>query len=192
MLDKANLGIGQALYSYGKDLFQAIREEMNSEFRQVTQNQLNQKFETAHRYLEEAVKRGVHSANFLLGMMYLEGILVTQDIERGIEHLISGAAYNNAYCYYYLSMLYHEGEHVPKNPRLEFLYLKRSAEEGFVQMQHNLGINYYKGDLTRKNDRLALAWLRESCRNGYMPSYYLAGEILYHGNPGGLPEDRAV
>ena len=56
---------------------------------------------------------------------------------------MKGAAKNNAYCLYYLSMLYNEGILVEKNPRLEFVYLKRAAEEGFVQMQHNLGIVYY-------------------------------------------------
>ena len=89
-------------------------------------------------------------------------------------------------------MLYNEGVYVEQNPRLEFLYLKRAAEEGFVQMQHNLGMMYHQGRLTKKNDRLALAWLREATRNGYMPSYYLAGDILYEGNPYNLPPDRAV
>ena len=64
--------------------------------------------------------------------MALEGIHLKQDADLGIEYLIRGAAYNNAYCFYYLSMLYNEGTYVEKNPKLEFLYLKRAAEEGFV------------------------------------------------------------
>jgi ferritin-like protein len=41
--------------------------------------------------------------------MNIEGVLVKQDVEKGIECLIKGAAKESAYCYYYLSMLYSEG-----------------------------------------------------------------------------------
>jgi len=64
--------------------------------------------------------------------MAIEGIIVEKDINAGIEFLIKGASKNNAYCYFYLSMLHDEGIIVEKNPRLQFTYLKRAAEEGFV------------------------------------------------------------
>jgi len=52
--------------------------------------------------------------------MAIEGVLAKKDVETGIELMVKGAAKNNAYCYYYLSMLYNEGTIVEKNPRLEF------------------------------------------------------------------------
>jgi TPR repeat protein len=113
--------------------------------------------------------------------MNLEGVVAKKDVDGGVENFIKGAAKNNAYCYYYLSMLHHEGQLIQRNPKLEFLYLKRAAKEGYVHMQHLLGIAYYEGRLVKKNDKLALAWLRESARNGYKPSYQLAGDILFHG-----------
>ncbi len=66
--------------------------------------------------------------------MAIEDSYPEKNTELGIEYLIRGAAYNNAYCFYYLSMLHNEGILVEKDPKLEFLYLKRAAEEGFVQM----------------------------------------------------------
>lgn len=86
----------------------------------------------AYDFLVQSIKAGVHSGYFFLGVMALEGIHLKQDPDLGIEYLIRGAAYNNAYCFYYLSMLYNEGVYVEKNAKLEFLYLKRAAEEGFV------------------------------------------------------------
>lgn len=76
--------------------------------------------------------KGVNSGNFFLGLMYLDGIYVERDVERGLEYLYRGAAKNNAYCFYYLAMLHAEGELVEKSKELEFHYMKRSAEEGFV------------------------------------------------------------
>ena len=147
----------------------------------------------AHACLLDCVERGVPAGYFYLGVMAIEGIYPSErDVDLGMDYLIQGAAHNNAYCYYYLSMLYHEGKLIEKDLKLAFLYLKRAAEEGFVFMQHNLGMMYYEGKLCKKNDKLALAWLRESARNGYTPSYMLAGDILYEGNIHGLPADRAV
>lgn len=82
--------------------------------------------------LNNAAEKGVYSAYFYLGLIYLEGIHVKKNAEKAIDCYIKGAAKNNAYCYFELSRIYGEGEHVEHDPRLQFLYLKRSAEEGFV------------------------------------------------------------
>ena len=182
---KAQKGIGEALFTYGKELYQHIRNG-GAEADPADAQQ-------ALQFLESAVRKGVSSGYFFLGILALEGIWVHKDVETGLRLLYKGASKNNAYCYFYLSMLHHEGIVVEKSPLLEFTYLKRAAEEGFVQMQHNLGIAYFEGRLTRKNDRLALAWLREAARNGYAPSYQLAGDILFQGTrPGSLPPERSV
>ena len=124
---KAEKGLGQALYTFGKDLYRYLQSSRSTKTNR-------RKLQQAHDYLVESVKKGVHSAYFFLGVMAMEGIYLKKDPELGIEYLVKGAAQNNAYCFYYLSMLYNEGVYVEKNPRLEFLYLKRAAEEGFVQM----------------------------------------------------------
>ena len=60
----------------------------------------------SYDYLVESVKKGVHSAYFFLGIMAIEGIYVEKNVDVGIEYLVKGASKNNAYCFYYLSMLY--------------------------------------------------------------------------------------
>ena len=53
---------------------------------------------------------------FYLGVMAIEGIYPKKNVELGLDYLIRGAAKNNAYCYYYLSMLYNEGKLIEKDP----------------------------------------------------------------------------
>lgn len=139
--------------------------------------------------LQNSVKKGVSSAYFYLGMMYLEGIYVRLDAEKALECYIKGAAKNNAYCYFELSRIYGEGTILERNPRLQYLYLKRSAEEGFVTAQHLLGIALFEGTLTKKDDFLALAWFREAIRNGNVVSYLNAGDILFDGG-NNVPKNR--
>ena len=60
--------------------------------------------------LSNATKKGVYSAYFYLGLMYLEGIYVKKDNEEALNCYIKGAAKNNAYCFFELSRIYGEGE----------------------------------------------------------------------------------
>ena len=94
---------------------------MQKEFQQI-----------AYTYLIKAADKGVGASYYYLGTMYEEGIYATKDGEAAVDCYISGAAKNNAYCFYKLSILHGEGRIVEKDPYLEFRYLKRSAEEGFV------------------------------------------------------------
>jgi TPR repeat protein len=80
-----------------------------------------------HYSLDDAAKKGVHSAYFYLGNMYLDGKHVKKNDEMALDCFIKGASKNNAYCYFELSRLYGEGEIVEKNTKLQFIYLKRSA-----------------------------------------------------------------
>ena len=128
-----------------------------------------------------SAEKGVHSANFYLGMIYLEGVYVERDVERGIDFYVRGAAKNNAFCFFELSRIYSgESSEEERDRYLEFTYLKRSAEEGFVRAQHMLGLAYHQGELVERNDVKALAWLRESVRNGNAISYLASAELLDH------------
>jgi len=63
-----------------------------------------------HEYLTTAATKGVSSAYFYLGMIYLEGVFVKPDPEKALDCYIRGAAKNNAYCFFELSRIYSEGE----------------------------------------------------------------------------------
>lgn len=117
--------------------YQLLLGQTNSMTKRLRENILNtlltSKFQSLIFYsLNNAAAKGVNSAYFYLGMMYLEGLYVQKDQEKALDCYIKGAAKNNAYCYFELSRIYSEGIIVEKQPKLQYLYLKRSAEEGFV------------------------------------------------------------
>ncbi|CDW87823.1 sel1 domain-containing protein repeat-containing protein [Stylonychia lemnae] len=172
----ATSGNSQAQYTYGKELLSLLR---NQSF--VNKKEEKQFLQYTYENLNNAANKGVNSAYFYLGMMYMDGLYVQKDQDKALECYIKGAAKNNAYCFFELSRIYSEGQVVDRDPKLQFLYLKRSAEEGFVTAQHLLGIAYHEGKITRKNDYLALAWFRESIRNGNIISYLNAADLLFEG-----------
>ncbi len=59
--------------------------------------------------LINATSKGVYSAYFYLGLMYIEGIYVKKDTEEALNCYIKGASRNNAYCFFELSRIYGEG-----------------------------------------------------------------------------------
>lgn len=59
--------------------------------------------------LSSSAEKGIYSAYYYLGIMYLEGYYVQIDIDKAIDCFIKGAAKGNAYCYFELSRMYGEG-----------------------------------------------------------------------------------
>ena len=94
---------GLANFSYAKELYINLK---NGAFNYLPQDQQTQTFERCLKAFEIAASKGVHSANLYLGMIYLEGVYVEKDVERGIDFYVRGAAKNNAFCFFELSRIY--------------------------------------------------------------------------------------
>lgn len=74
-----------------------------------TKAEQKQIFELCLQNLEQAASKGVSSAYFYLGMLYLGDEYVHRDIEKALDCYVRGAAKNNAYCFFELSRIYDEG-----------------------------------------------------------------------------------
>lgn len=129
----AEAGHPLACFSYGKELFTLLRD---GGLNQLPKHEQDKYFKISLNYLHKAAEFGISSSFFYLGIIYLEGIYVPQDLDKAISFYIKGAAKNNSFCFFELSRVYAEGiegsRDYQKDPQLQFLYLKRSAEEGFV------------------------------------------------------------
>ena len=70
----AKSGNSQAQYTYGKELLSTLRNNELSD-----RKALKEFLKFTNEYLSSAAKKGVHSAYFYLGMMYMEGLHVQKD-----------------------------------------------------------------------------------------------------------------
>ena len=131
---------GLANFSYAKELYINLK---NGAFNYLPQDQQKETFQRCLNAFEIAASKGVHSSNLYLGMIYLEGVYVEKDVEKGIDFYVRGAAKNNAFCFFELSRIYSGQDGMDRDRYLEFSYLKRAAEEGFVRAQHMLGCAYH-------------------------------------------------
>jgi len=106
-----------ALFSYAKDLYAVVRngqieQEMNqvknTSAKDVKKEEMKY-FKHSKDYFEKAAAKGVNSAYFYLGMIYLDGKYEKVDHEKALDYYIKGAAKNNAYCFFELSRLHASG-----------------------------------------------------------------------------------
>lgn len=70
--------------------------------------------------LIQAAAKGIYSAFFYLGIMFMEGLYPVKgkDPVKAMQLYIKGAAKNNAFCYFELARIYGEGVIVPKDEKL--------------------------------------------------------------------------
>ena len=77
--DKAMKGIGEALFTFGKELYQHIRKDPSN--KAIMPDHLLK----AQEFLEKAAGKGsISSAFFFLGIMAIEGHIVEKDTDLGI------------------------------------------------------------------------------------------------------------
>lgn len=70
--------------------------------------------------LIQAAAKGIYSAYFYLGIMFMEGLYPVKgkDPVKAMQLYVKGAAKNNAFCFFELARIYGEGVIVPKDERL--------------------------------------------------------------------------
>ena len=71
-----------ASYSYSKEVYSLLRSGNYGHLEKIDQQEA---FKICHEYLKFAASKGVSSAYFILGMIYMEGIFVKPDPEKAFD-----------------------------------------------------------------------------------------------------------
>ena len=155
-------------------------------------------YQKVYDIMKEAIEAGIYEANYILGLMYLNGFYTAKNNLKAFYYFSIAASYSHGMAYYQLYkilkedklIIYKDNEDSVKKLAL-FDYLSRSAEEGYLEAMHELGNHYISGNLRKKNYLKALAWHRHACRNGYILSYEPCGDIFYNGGHG-IKKNKAL
>ena len=142
---------------------------------------VNEEYEEALEWLEEAAKYGHKGAQFNLGKLYYEGIGGKQDYDQAFEWLKKSAEGEDGepMAQVYLGVLYADGKGVDKNTEEAFKWFKKAAELGESSAQLNLGLMYMNGALVEKNYEEALFWVRKSAEQGDSDAQTVLGKWYY-------------
>lgn len=147
----------------------------------------NDNYDLAARRLVPFERTGPARAQFLLAMMYLNGLSVPMDLEKGKYLLTKAAGSGDMDAAFVLgSEQLYEGKFFPVNPPEAIRYLKIAADGGQGQAMHELGWVYYDSGITEQDLPLSFHYFQKSALI-YAESPYALAHLFSEGH--GTPRD---
>ena len=102
-------------------------------------------YNKALKAFELAMKTGDLDSMTALGVMYIGGIGVQQDNNKGFEYIKNAADKSHPKAQYTLGALYYLGAGVNQDFKKAFDWLSLSAEQNYVDAKYNLAVMYELG-----------------------------------------------
>lgn len=140
----------------------------------------------AVKWLEEAARQANPFADYALGRLYKEGVLLEKDMEKAVFHLQRAADAGNSFAQYQLGKIYLEEEY--KNIPAAVQYLTLAADQKNELAAYRLGRLYLIGEDLPKNIERALYYLDMSAEAGNQYAQYVLGKLYLIGKE--VEQDR--
>lgn len=136
----------------------------------------------AARLFKLAADQGDLSAETNLGLMYIHGDCVDEDVERGIKYLVRAADKRGAYAMYTLGEIYRIGGKVPQDIPRAYEYLERATAEGQKEAELCLAMLLYSPRYGRTDKpRAAEIFARLGTVNGLSFAQFMLGKMYLNG-----------
>lgn len=146
-----------------------------------SEQKLCQSTECRDKY-QQLRKLGVHgspTAQLLVGLAYLKGDGLEQDIERGLSWLQKAKRSGSTKATWLLSQLYREGKLVEQDiSRADYL-LNLAVERGYGPALYEKAVSLI--DLNGNKDQEAISLLKQSKKTGFKQANYLYAKLLETG-----------
>ncbi|MCP5773940.1 sel1 repeat family protein, partial [Klebsiella pneumoniae] len=123
--------------------------------------------ELANRYLHQAAQLGHAQAQAELGLKYLEGQQIAQDIALGLSYLQKAAAQQNGVALNALGEAYEQGQGVESNIEQAVQYYQQAAAQVNADAYSHLGRLYIKGIGVERDIGIAQDWLEKGSLLGH-------------------------
>ena len=140
----------------------------------------------AVKWLEEAAEQANPFADYALGRLYKEGVLLEKDMEKAVFHLQRAADAGNSFAQYQLGKIYLDEEY--KNIPAAVQYLTLAADQKNELAAYRLGRLYLIGEDLPKNIERALYYLDMSAEAGNQYAQYVLGKLYLIGKE--VEQDR--
>lgn len=123
-------------------------------------------FTRAAQWFEEAAHNGVANARYNLGVLYHQGLGVTQDTHKALNWYKAAAAQNHPEAQYNLGIAYIEGVGTDYSPEKAAANFESAARAGIMEAAYNLGLIHENGLLGKPEPDNAIYWYNRAAENG--------------------------
>ena len=139
--------------------------------------------------LRKAAEHGSPSAQFHLGVLYLLGRGVDQDLRQAATWITRAAEQGQAAAQFRLGSMYNNGEGVDSDDGKAVEWTRKAAEQGHAEAQFRLGSMYESGDGVDPDDGKAVEWTRKAAEQGHAEAQFQLG-LRYDLGDGVDPDAR--
>ena len=133
--------------------------------------------------------RGSADAEYTLGVIYNQGLGVSQDYAAAAKWYRQAAEQGNPRAQNNLGALYSNGQRVPQRYGEAAKWYRKAAEQGHIIAAVNLGYMYESGRGVAQDYAQAVRWYRVAAETGYPPAQFNVG--LAYGKGLSVPKDSA-
>lgn len=123
-------------------------------------------FARAAQWFEEAANNGVANARYNLGVLYHQGLGVSQDTNKALNWYKAAAAQNHPEAQYNLGIAYIEGVGTSYSPEKAAANFESAARAGIMEAAYNLGLIHENGLLGKPEPDNAIYWYNRAAENG--------------------------
>ena len=110
---------------------------------------------------------GNHSEQFLLGLIFYEGEIMEENLEKAFHWIKKSADQEYSKAQFYLGMMYFCGHGIEKDYYQSFSWLKKSAEQSHSEAEYYLSWHFKNGWGVVEDSEKWEYWLKKSAAHGY-------------------------
>ena len=144
-------------------------------------------YATAYREFEALANRGDARGQNGLGVLYIRGWGVEQDLPKALNLFQMSARQGHRAAENNLGEMYMQGVGVPKDYAKAFDWCWRAALKGDPDAQNNLGVMFAEGLGVKEDNSLAMYWFQKSAKQGNLEAQANVGHLFRTGD--GVPRD---
>ncbi len=137
--------------------------------------------------LRQAAEQGDAAAQYELGVLYLRGEAVPQDLEKGVSFIQSAAEQGAPAAQRTLGLLYARGHGVSADLHDAVFWWKKAAVGGDPKAQYYLGFAYSRDGRIEPNPQEAVSWYLKAAEQGVAEAQYELAQMYASGT--GTTED---
>ncbi len=131
---------------------------VNSQEAEQTTPILNNEKKLSFQETLKKANSGDISAQYSLGMMYYDGVVVAQDLKAAIKWFTEAAERGSIFAQNKLGEMYYRGEGVTQDHKEAIKWYSIAAELGYAEAQYNLGYMYFSDNAITQDYLHALMW----------------------------------
>ena len=140
--------------------------------------------ERALAIFEELSAKGDSQADYFLGLMYEEGLGVSENLERAFSYYEKGALAGDADAQFALADLYASGKGTEEDLGMATKFFLRAAEQDMAAAQAVMGYFHQEGVGRKKNPSKAIAWYRKAAEQDSAYAQMKLGQMLVDAGAG--------